>query len=72
MTLYEKYLKIQKIGCEVETPYDIWRVFGNSNKNISIVANDICLGEDYVSLELARAALEWYTKQLGGDIKWQK
>jgi len=70
--LYDKYKAIQKIGCNITIPHDVWKCFGGEIKEISVVGNQVSLGEDYVSIEEARNAAEWFVKQLGGQVKWQK
>jgi len=73
-TLIEKYKAIQKIGIEVEVPYHVWAVFPNAryNKTVSIMGDEVCLGGDYVTVEGARFAVEWYVQQLGGKVEWVK
>jgi hypothetical protein len=51
-------------------PWEVIRAFGDS-KNFSVVGDQICLGEDYLTLEQARYAIEWFATQLGGQIKWE-
>ena len=72
MTVIEKYKAIQNMGTSVEVPHEVWTLFGDKCKNVEIIGDQICLGEDFASLLQARKAVEWYTKQLGGQIKWAK
>lgn len=71
-TALEKFDAIQAIGTVVEVPYDVWRIFVDSQRPISIVGTEISLGEDYVSLDKVRDAIEWYVNQFGGTVKWTK
>lgn len=73
-TLIEKYKAIQKIGIEVEVPYRVGKVFPNEryNNKIAIMGDEVCLGGDYVSVDGARAAIEFYARQLGGKVEWSK
>lgn len=72
LTAFEKYKAIQAIGTEVEVPFKIWSMFGQQQKFISILGNDISLGEDYGDLKAARTAIEFYVTQLGGTVKWSE
>lgn len=71
MTAIERYDAIQKIGTEVDVPHYAWTTFMPEYRSISIVGTDICLGEDYKSIEQARAGIEFYVTQLGGTVKWK-
>lgn len=72
-TVFERYRAIQSIGTEVAVPWTHWRLLGNeAGKIIHISGSDICLGEDYGSLDEARAAIAWYVEQLGGAVQWTK
>lgn len=70
--LIERYKAIQAIGTEIEIPYHIWSLFRADKASLRIVETDICLGEDFTTVEGARSALEWYVAQLGGTVKWSK
>lgn len=72
MKLIERYEAVKKIGTEIEVPWVVWTAFGEKAKLITITGTDICLGEDYKTLEQARAAIAWYVDQLGGSAKWSK
>lgn len=72
MTIKERYDAIKKIGFEVRAPWSVARCFSSSGQSITISSDMICLGEDYVSLDEARQAIEWYVTQLGGKVKWEK
>jgi len=69
--LLEMYKVVQKVGHTIVVPWSASRVISNDLKEISVVGDQISLGEDYVSLEEARAAIEWYANQLGGAVKWE-
>jgi hypothetical protein len=71
-TLIERYREIQKIGIETEVPHAVWTCFGPQQKVVSILGDQICMGEDYVSVGKAREALEWYVNQLGGSVQWRE
>lgn len=65
--------KIASEVSEVEVPWNVWRFIGSENtKRISIHGDQICLGEDYGSLDEVRNAIQWYVEQLGGTVKWKK
>lgn len=74
MKLIDKYNKIQEIGTEIITPWEVMRTLGA--KSMRIMGDQICLNyqtdSDYVSLEEAREAVAWYAYQLGGKIVWSK
>jgi hypothetical protein len=69
-TLVEKFRAIQKIGHTVEIPWQVNRVLGSEHKKIEVAGDQVCIQEDFVSLEEARDAVEWYVKQLGGKVEW--
>ncbi len=68
-TLIEKYRAIQAIGSSIEVPWKVQRLFP-SNLQIDVIGTQIGFGEDYVSVDQARDALEWLVAQLGGTVKW--
>lgn len=57
---------------DIEVPYEVWRLFGKSSEYIYLAGKQVSLGEDFVSLEQARTAIEYYVNQLGGKVKWEK
>lgn len=71
--LIDKYVAIQKIGLDVEVPWEVSHVLGAAKK-IMVLGDSVCLGvdTDFCSLAEARAALEWYAQQLGGQITWER
>lgn len=71
MRVIDRLKAIKKIGTEIEVPHEVWTLFGPNTKNIRIVGDEICLGEDYASLEKAQAAMDWYVNQFGGNITWK-
>lgn len=71
MNLFEKYKAIQEIG-EIEVPHHVWRLFRERPYSLQIAGDQVCFGEDFVELREARAAVEWYVKQLGGSVKWAR
>lgn len=70
--LIDKYVAIQKIGLDIEVPWEVSHVLGAAKK-IMVLDDSVCLGDDtdYCSLLEARTALEWYVQQLGGQVKWE-
>lgn len=70
LTFLEKHELVSKYSTQ-EVPFQVWRMFGDSQKTIQLLGEDICLGEDYGSLEACREALEWYVDQLGGTVSWK-
>lgn len=70
-TLIQKYKEIQKIGTNVEVPWNIWRFMGTPHKNIDTFGDQICIGEDYGSVEEVRNTIEFYVDQLGGKVQWR-
>jgi hypothetical protein len=71
-TLFDRYKTIQKIGTEIEVPYYVWTAFGENQKRMSIMGTDVCLGEDYKSIESVREAIAYYVEQLGGSVEWSE
>ena len=69
-TLYSKYKKINKVGTKVDVPFEVWSLFGESGRNISVLGEEISLSGDYASLEKCRKAIAWYVQQLGGKVEW--
>lgn len=66
-----KAYKLIKIYKPVPIPWNVWRFLGSPQKEISVASYQICIGEDYGSLEECRQAIEWYVDQLGGKVKWK-
>lgn len=62
-------LKLQR---NIEVPFEVWALFGENCKTITIAGNQASFGEDYAELAQLRKAIEWYADQLGGKIKWEK
>ncbi len=70
-TILESH-KIAKEVSEVAVPFHVWRLIGNAQKSVFINGEQLCLGEDYGTLEECRNAVAWYVEQLGGKVKWNK
>lgn len=72
MTIFEKYKVIQELSPKIKAPWEAFRV--TNLKTIEVFGDQIALGNegDFVSLEEARKALEFYVTELGGEIKWKK
>lgn len=71
-SLHEIYKAVQKMGYEIEVPWDVACYLANQESNkICVVGSEVSLGSDYGSLSECRAAIEWYVKQLGGSVKWE-
>lgn len=62
-------LKLQK---DIEVPYNVWRMFGEQCKVISLAGDQASFGEDYGKVQELREAVEFYVEQLGGTVKWSK
>ena len=71
-TLLQKYKAIQKIGCSVEVPWAAMRVLHGESKTLDVWGDQVSLGEDFVSLQEAREAIQFYAEQLGGLILWDE
>jgi hypothetical protein len=69
-TLIEKYDAIQEIGHSIERPWLVKSAFGGMCPDISVIGSDVSLGEDYISVDRAQQAIEWYVTQLGGKVQW--
>jgi hypothetical protein len=56
---------------QIEIPYHVCRVF--SSKELTVLGDQVALSNegDFVYLNEARAAVEWYVKQLGGVVAWE-
>lgn len=72
LTVIQKYEAIVKMNPDTKVPFDTWRCFGERQKHVHLSGTQICLGEDYVTIEEARQAVKWYVEQLGGFVKWNK
>lgn len=70
MKLIDQYKIINKLP-DIAVPWVCTSTFGEQTKNIGVMGNQICLGEDYKTLEEARKVIEWYADQLGGSVKWK-
>jgi hypothetical protein len=57
---------------DIEVPWNVWRMFGERSKIVTVAGNQASFGEDYGTQEELRYAIEWYADQLGGTIKWEK
>ena len=55
-----------------EIPFHVRRLFRDDSFEIEIFGDQLCFGEDYVSLKEAREGMEWIVNQLGGKVKWNK
>lgn len=71
MTLKARYDKIQELST-VTVPWEVWHVLNSEFKKIIIVGDQFELGADFCTLQEARIAVEWYAKQLGGNISWDQ
>lgn len=54
---------------EFPVPYHVSRVFSTETEP-RVFGDQVTFGEDFVSLQEARVALEWYVEQLGGKVEW--
>lgn len=57
---------------KLDVPWHVWRFIGNNSKQIDLAGDQACLGGDFGTLQELRTAVEWYVKQLGGQVKWEK
>lgn len=69
-TLIEKYKAIQAIGNEIEIPWAVKCMFSGRFR-LEVLGSEVTFGEDYVSVQQARASIEWLANQLGGKVKWK-
>jgi hypothetical protein len=72
-TLISKYRAIEKIGTDIEVPYEVMRVIGA--RRLSIMGDLVSIGtddSDYCSIDEARIALGWYVTQLDGVTQWRE
>lgn len=55
---------------DIEVPWAVWTIMGA--KQLLIMGDQVCLSPDgdYANLQQARAAVEFYVKQLNGEVKW--
>ena len=67
-TLHQMYKNILAVGHSAPVPYDVYKIIGG--KTLELAGDQVSLGEDFVSMEEARAAVKWYVEQLGGKVKW--
>jgi hypothetical protein len=71
MKLIEKHEYINRLKLD-EIPHIVIQAFGHIAKQVSVTDNEICLGEDFLSVDEAREAIAWYVDQLGGKVTWSK
>lgn len=70
-----KKMKIKDIVVmqpDVEVPFHVWTLFSEQCKQVQFAGDQLSFGEDYMDLDSARSAIEWYVDQLGGKVKWSK
>ena len=54
-------------------PWTVCCLFSSNMKtNYGLFGDQVCLGEDFVSLEDAREGVAWLVDQLGGKVKWEE
>ena len=73
MNTLTAYKKIQKINQKInKVPYRVWVVFYDKKPSILIHNDLISMGDtgDFVGVEQAQDAIEWYAEQLGGKVVW--
>lgn len=56
---------------DIPMPWGVMRLFMGGNKELRICGDELCFGEDYVTLKEAREAFEWIVDQLGGTVEWK-
>lgn len=58
---------------DIDIPWKVYTVVSDSEIQISILGDQLFIGGgDYVKLDEARNAIEWFVDQLGGKVKWDK
>jgi len=62
---------IQELG-PTPLPFDFWRLFSDSKRDLEIFGDQFSMGGDYLTLEETRQAFEQIVYELGGTITWQK
>lgn len=67
-----KVYEMLKRNNKIETPWGVWRLFGEEAKEIEVCGNQVSfsLNGDFADLSEAREMVEFYAKQLGGVVKW--
>jgi len=74
MKLIEAFNEVQKLKVD-EVPWEVKRVFpteGSRGLTLEVVGSEVSFGEDFVSIEQARTAVNFLVNQLGGTVKWKK
>jgi hypothetical protein len=75
MKAIDRFKKIQKLNEKTKSPpWNVGRCFEGEflrTFGIQVCGDQICLGEDYVSLSEAREAVEWLASELGGEVEWE-
>lgn len=71
-TIFQKYKAIQELGTTVEVPMYAWSLFSDKAFNIEVFGDHVSCGSDYMSMVEARQAVEFFVKQLCGEVKWKK
>lgn len=73
MKLINAYKKIQAVNDKIDPlPWCTLRLFGSAynEPHFAVCGDQVCLGEDYVSIAEAREGLTWIVDQLGGKVEW--
>lgn len=57
----------------LKVPWEVWTAFGQAAKEVSFIGNQIALTDDsdFVTIERAREAVQWYVENLGGSVNWK-
>jgi hypothetical protein len=69
MRLIDKLKAQEKLVLD-SVPYKVARAF--TQPRLEVVGDQVCIGEDYLTLDEAREAIAWYVDQLGGKVVWSK
>jgi len=58
---------------DIDIPWEVYAVISDSKIQITFAGNQLSIGGgDYVELNEARDAIEWFVDQLGGKVRWDK
>lgn len=71
-TAFEVFKEVQELNkSQNDTPWYVKRVMPD-NFRIEVLGEQLTFGQDFVTIEEAREALDWFVNELGGTVKWKK